>query len=150
MKHRNSILSLIATIGLTLRNGGAAHAQGHEVSQDVQLSAGYCPNHAAHVAGGGSYPGLATVDLDLEWHIPLDFQFVGHKLVLYSVVGATPVTITHGNGYSANAGFGAKYYLTDNVFIDLDGRYRYLSKIASNLGQGMNTSGTSLPVASRF
>jgi hypothetical protein len=46
---------------------------------------------------------------------------------------------------------GAKYYLiTDNVFLDLDGRYRYLSKIVSNLGQGMNTSETSLAVGYRF
>jgi outer membrane protein W len=211
MKHRNSIWGLIAAVSLTLRDGGAAHAQGQEVSQDVQiyagylfgdrllgtalsgstprlddngtfgarytyhftdqwgvqLSAGYSPNRAAHVGGGGSYLGLTTVDLDLEWDIPLNFQFAGHKLVPYSVVGAgyawsdlnhsmsgiaggTPVTITDGNGYSANAGLGAKYYLTDNVFIDLDGRYRYLSKVVSNFGQGMNTSETSLAVGYRF
>ena len=88
----------------------------------VQLSAGYSPNRAAHVAGGGSYLGLTTVDLDLEWDIPLNFQLADHKLVPYSVVGAgyawsdlnhpisgfaagTRVTITDGNGYSANAGF---------------------------------------------
>jgi hypothetical protein len=41
MKHRNSILGLIAAVSLTLRDGGAAHAQGQEVSQDVQIYAGY-------------------------------------------------------------------------------------------------------------
>jgi outer membrane protein W len=133
----------------------------------VQLSVSYSPNRAAHVGGGGNYLGLTTVDLDLEWDILPNFQFAGHKLVPYSVVGAgyassdlnrsisgivgaTPVTITGGNGYSANAGFGATYNLTDNVFIDLDERYRYLSKIVSNFGQGMNTSETSLAVGYRF
>jgi hypothetical protein len=41
MKHRNPVLGLIAAVSLTLRDGGAAHAQGHEVSQDVQICAGY-------------------------------------------------------------------------------------------------------------
>jgi hypothetical protein len=36
------------------------------------------------------------------------------------------------------------------VFIDLDGRYRYLSKVISNFGQGMNTSETSLAAGYRF
>jgi outer membrane protein W len=211
MKHRNSVLGFIAAVSLTLRDGGAAHAQENAISQDVQiyagylygdrlletpasgstprlddnatfgarytyrftdqwgvqLSAGYSPNRAAHVGGGGSYLGLTTVDLDLEWDIPLNFQLAGHKLAPYSVVGAgyawsdlnqpisgfaggTRVDITAGNGYSANAGLGAKYYLTDNVFIDLDGRYRYLSRIVSNFGQGMNTSETSLALGYRF
>lgn len=38
----------------------------------------------------------------------------------------------------------------ENVFLDLDGRYRYLSKIVSNFRQGMNTSETSLAVGYRF
>jgi outer membrane protein W len=211
MKHRSSVLGFIATVSLALRDGGAAHAQGHEISQDVQiyagylfgdrlletplsgstprlddngtfgarytyhftdqwglqLSAGYSPSRAAHVGGGGTYLGLTTVDLDLGWDILPNFQFSGHKLVPYGVVGAgyawsdlnhsisgivvaTPVTITGGNGYSANAGFGAKYYLTENVFVDLDGRYRYLSKTVSNFGRGMNTSESSLAVGYRF
>jgi opacity protein-like surface antigen len=211
VKHRNWVLGFIAALGLTLRDGGAARAQGHEISQDVQiyagylfadrllatplfgstprrddngtfgarytyhftdqwgvqLSAGYSPNRAVRVGGGGSYLGLTTVDLDLEWDILPNCQFAGHKLIPYSVVGAgyassdlnhsisaivgtAPVTITDGNGYSANAGAGAKYYLTDNVFVDLDGRYRYLSKIVSNFGQGMNTSEASLAVGYRF
>jgi hypothetical protein len=45
---------------------------------------------------------------------------------------------------------GGKYYPTDNLFIDLDGRYRYLSRIVSNFGHGMNTSKTSLAVGYRF
>jgi hypothetical protein len=41
MKHRNSVLGFIAAVGLTLRDGGAAHSQENQISQDVQIYAGY-------------------------------------------------------------------------------------------------------------
>jgi hypothetical protein len=40
MKYRNSVLGFIAAVSLTLRDGDAAHAQGHGVAQDVQTDAG--------------------------------------------------------------------------------------------------------------
>ena len=40
MKHRNSLLGFIAAVGLTLRDGDAAHAQGHGIAQDVQTDVG--------------------------------------------------------------------------------------------------------------
>jgi hypothetical protein len=40
MKHRNSVLGFIAAVSLTLRDGDAAHAQGHVIAQDVQTDAG--------------------------------------------------------------------------------------------------------------
>jgi outer membrane beta-barrel protein len=133
----------------------------------VQLSAGYSPSRAAHVASGDTNLGLTTVDLDLEWDALPDFQFAGHRLVPYTVIGVgyawanldhamsgfagtTPVTITDSNGYTANAGLGAKYYIQDNLFVGFDARYRYFSKLVSNFGQGMNTAETTLNVGYRF
>jgi outer membrane beta-barrel protein len=133
----------------------------------VQLSAAYSPNRAADLAGGDSYLGLTTVDLDLEWDIPLSLKLFGHGFVPYSVIGAgyawanldhalsavvggTPVSISNSNGVTGNAGLGAKYYLSDNLFIDFDARYRYLSKLVSNYGQGLNTAETSFSVGYRF
>src|ERR1700689_1441440 len=157
MKHRNSVLGFIAAVSLTLRDGGAAHAQEKEISQDVQiyagylfgdrlletpvsastprlddnstfgapytyhftdqwgvqLSAGYSPNRAAHVGGGGSHLGLTTVDLDLEWDIPLNFQFAGHKLVPYSVVGAGYAWSDLNHPISGSAG-GTRDAITDS------------------------------------
>jgi outer membrane protein W len=133
----------------------------------VQLAAGYSPNRASHVPSDGSDLGLTTADLDIEWHILPDFQFLGHPLVPYAVVGVgyawahldqpilgsagnTRVSITNSDGVTGNAGVGAKYYLTDRVFVDFDARFRYMSKLVSNYGQGLNTAETSLSVGYRF
>jgi opacity protein-like surface antigen len=50
----------------------------------------------------------------------------------------------------SNMGLGAKYYLRDNVFIDFDTRYRYLRKLVSDHGQGLNTSETTLSIGYQF
>jgi hypothetical protein len=55
---------------------------------------------------------------------------------LFGSAEQRPVGITESNGYMANAGLGARYYLTNNLFVDLDSRYRYLSKLVNNYGQG--------------
>ena len=105
--------------------------------------------------------------MDLEWDIPLNLELFGQGLVPYSVIGAgygwanldhalsgvvggTPVSISPSNGVTGNAGLGAKYYLSENLFIDFDARYRYLSKLVSNYGQGLNTAETNLDVRYRF
>lgn len=133
----------------------------------VQLSAGYSPTRAARVAGGDSNLGLTTVDLDVLWNITPGFTFGGHTLMpytevgvgyawanldhpLYGMVGTTPVTLVDSNGYTANAGLGAKYYLTSRFFVDFDARYRYLSKLVNNYGRGLNTGETTLSVGYQF
>jgi hypothetical protein len=40
--------------------------------------------------------------------------------------------------------------LRDNVFIDFDTRYRYLSKLVSDHGQGLNTAETTLSIGYQF
>jgi outer membrane beta-barrel protein len=133
----------------------------------VQLSAGYSPNRAGHIASGASNLGLTTVDLDLEWDVSSNLQITGHPLIPYavvgagyawatldhppfSIVGAAPLSISGSDGYTANAGLGAKYLLTNNVFVDVDTRYRYVSSLVTNFGQGLNTTETTLGVGYRF
>jgi outer membrane protein W len=133
----------------------------------VQLSAGYTPTRAAHVGSGDSDLGLTTVDLDAVWYVIPDYSLAGHKFSAYTEAGAgyawarlnhdlfgfaanRPVTITDSNGYTANAGLGAKYYLWDNFFVDFDARYRYLSKLTSAHGQGLNTAETTLSLGYQF
>jgi outer membrane beta-barrel protein len=133
----------------------------------VQLSAGYSPSRTAHVASGAGNLGLTTLDLDFVWDILPNFQFLGHRLVPYTVigagyawanldhsmsgfVGATPVSISGGNGYTANWGLGTKYFMTNNVFVDIDSRYRYMNRLADHFGQGLNTAETSFSVGYRF
>jgi outer membrane beta-barrel protein len=133
----------------------------------LQLSAGYSPNRAARVAGGDSNLGLTTADLDVVWNITPGFIFGGHTLIPYTELGAgyawadlsrplrsameaTQVAIADGNGYTANVGLGAKYYLTSNFFVDFDARYRYLSKLVGSDSRGLNTGETTLSLAYQF
>lgn len=129
----------------------------------VQISAGYSPSRVGHASGGESNLGLSTVDMDLLWNVTPGFTIDDRTLMpytevgvgyawanldhpLYGSVGATPVTFTDSDGYTANVGIGAKYYLTGNFFVDFDARYRYLSRLINTEGQGMNTGETTLGV----
>jgi outer membrane beta-barrel protein len=128
----------------------------------LQLSAGYSPGRAGHVRSGDSSLGIRTVDLDGVWNFTPGYKIVGYAVAgvgyawadldraIQGSVGGLPVTLTDSNGYTANAGLGAKYYLTDNLFVDLDSRYRYFSKLVSNYGQGVNAVETTLGVGWRF
>jgi opacity protein-like surface antigen len=146
---------------------GARYNYNYTDMWGVQLSAGYSPSHASHVASGNGRLGLTTVDLDGVWNIMPDLKIADFKIVPYAVagvgyawanldraiqgsVGTRAVSITDSNGYTANAGLGAKYYVTDNLFVDFGGRYRYLSRLVSYHGMGMNTVETSLGVGWRF
>jgi outer membrane beta-barrel protein len=133
----------------------------------VQLSAGYTPARASHVASGDSDLGLTTLDLDAVWYVIPDLTLVGHRFSAYTEAGVgyawanldrtifgfsgtRPVALTDSNGYTANVGLGARYYLWDNLFLNFDARYRYLSKLTSDLGQGLNTSETTLGLGYQF
>jgi len=133
----------------------------------IQLSAGYSPSRAGHVPNGSTDLGLTTLDVDVEWDIVPGFRFAGRPLVPYTVVGAgyawanlhhtmfglvggRSTTITDSDGFTGNIGLGARYYLRDNLFVDFDARYRYLSRVVSNYGQGLNTAQTTLSLGYRF
>ena len=133
----------------------------------LQLSAGYSPTRAAHVASGDSNLGLTTLDLDAVWYVIPDYMIAGHKFSAYMEAGAgyawthldrelfgfagtRPVSLTDSNGYTANAGLGAKYDLFDNFFLDFDARYRYLSRLTNDYGKGLNTAETTLGLGYRF
>jgi hypothetical protein len=133
----------------------------------VQLEGGYSPSRAAYLASGDTNLGLTTADLDLEWDVTPGYQLAGHRLIGYTVVGmgyawahleyplsglvgTTPVRITGGSGYTANIGFGAKYFLLEYVFVDFDTRYRYVSRLVSDDGQSLNTVQTTLSLGYRF
>jgi len=133
----------------------------------AQLSAGYSPSRAARIPGGSSNLGLTTVDLDVLWNITPGFHWGGRMLIpyteagvgyawtsldhpLYGEIGTGHATLTDSNGYTANIGFGAKYYLTSSFFVDFDARYRYLSRLINAQGQGLNTAETTLSVGYRF
>jgi outer membrane protein W len=133
----------------------------------VQFSAGYSPSHISHIGNGFTEFGLTTADLDLIWNITPDLSFVGHRLVTYAVVGGgyawanvdhaiagsvngAMISLDNGNGFTGNAGFGAKYYIDEQFFVDLDARYHYLNNLVSCCGQGLNAVATTVSLGYQF
>ena len=140
---------------------GARYNYGFTENWGVQLSAGYSPAHAGHIPGGDINLGLTTVDIDGVFSLPIGYNIVPYaelgagyawaKMDDFSgLAGTTPQNFTDSNGYTANVGLGVKYYITNNLFVDLDARYRYYSKLVSPYGQGLNTSETTVGVGWRF
>jgi outer membrane protein W len=134
----------------------------------LQLSAGHAFSRTSHVVSGDSNLGLTTADLDVLWNVtPTGFTVNHHTLMpyteagmgyawanlshpLYGIIGTTPVVLRDSNGYTANIGVGAKYYLTSSFFVDFDARYRYLSRLINNYGQGLNSGETTLSLGYQF
>lgn len=66
---------------------GARYAYHFTDQWGLQLSAGYSPNRAGHVATGNTKLGVTTVDVDAQWDILPNFTLAGHALVPYAVGG---------------------------------------------------------------
>jgi opacity protein-like surface antigen len=128
----------------------------------VQLSSGYSWSRASRVPIGENKLGVTTVDLDAVWNITPQFPFVAYVLAgagyawanLDSpIVGDSNgrvVALTESNGFTANAGIGVKYYVSNNVYIDALARYRYLDRLVSDSNQHLNTAETTLGIGWRF
>ena len=128
----------------------------------VQLSGGYSWSRASRVQVGDNKLGLTTVDLDAVWNITPRFPFVVYVLagagyawanMNFPIVGVSNgrgVVLTDSNGVTANAGIGVKYYLSNNLYVDAQARYRYLNRLVSDSNQHMNTTETTLGIGWRF
>jgi opacity protein-like surface antigen len=119
----------------------------------IQLSAGYTPTRASRVISADSDLGLTTIDLDAVWNITPEFPIVVYALAgagyawaelnspLVGQVYGGPETIHDSNDFTANAGLGAKYYVTGNFFVDLEARYRHLNRLLDTSGSKLEHSG---------
>jgi len=128
----------------------------------VQLSSGYSWSRASRVQFGENKLGLTTVDLDAVWNITPQFPFVAYALAgagyawanldtpITGVINGRPVAFTDSNGFTANAGIGVKYYVRNNLYIDVLARYRYLDRLVNASNQHMNTTETTLGIGWRF
>jgi opacity protein-like surface antigen len=128
----------------------------------VQLSSGYSWSRASRVTGGRNNLGLTTVDLDAVWNITPQYPVVVYVLAgagyawanldtsIAGVTNGRAVVLTDSNGFTANAGIGVKYYLSNNLFVDAQGRYRYLNRLVSDSNQHLNTSEATLGIGWRF
>lgn len=146
---------------------GARYTYGLSRSFALQLAAGYSAGRAAQVVTGDSSLGLTTADLDVLFNVTPMLILGGRRFVLYTELGVgyawtdlqhpllgsiagMPVRLDGSNDYTANIGFGAEYYLTEEFFVDLDARYRYMRGLVSRHSQGLNTAQTTLGVGYAF
>jgi outer membrane beta-barrel protein len=128
----------------------------------IEASLGQTPTTATNLAGGDVDLDLTTFDLDAVWHFDL-----GNRLVPYVLAGAgyakadldrpilgtvngQAVSIDDDEGFTLNAGVGAKYFVNDRFLVRLEARYRYLDAVVDRFDDSLNTVETTLGVGWRF
>jgi outer membrane beta-barrel protein len=128
----------------------------------VELSAGRTPTSVKNLAGGDIDLDLTTLDLDAVWNFNNGSRFYPYVLAgvgyatadldrrILGTVGAQPVSIADDNGFTLNAGVGAKYLATDHLILRAEARYRYLDKVVDRFDQSANTVETTLGVGWQF
>jgi opacity protein-like surface antigen len=96
------------------------------------------------------------------WNITPQYPVVAYVLIgagyawanldapIAGEINGRAVTLTDTNGFTANAGIGAKYYVTNNLYVDVLARYRYLNRLVSDSNQHLNTAETTLGIGWRF
>jgi opacity protein-like surface antigen len=86
---------------------------------------------------------------------PYVFAGVGYAIAdldrrIVGTVGITPVSIADDNGFTLNAGVGARYDATDRIFVRAEARYRYMDKVLERFDNSLNSVETTLGVGYRF
>jgi outer membrane beta-barrel protein len=128
----------------------------------LEASLGNTASSATKLAGQDIDLDLTTLDLDAVWNFD-----TGSKLVPYVLAGAgyakanldrpitgtvngQPVSLDDDEGFTLNAGVGAKYFVTDNVLVRLEARYRYVDTVLDRFDESLNTVETTLGVGWQF
>jgi outer membrane beta-barrel protein len=129
---------------------------------EIEASLGETPSTVKNLAGGDIDLDLTTFDVDAVWNYrngtrftPYAFAGVGYAIAdldrnILGTVGATPVSIKDDDGFTLNAGLGARYQATDHLFLKAEARYRYLDKVVDHFDQSLNTVETTLGVGYQF
>jgi opacity protein-like surface antigen len=122
----------------------------------LELSLGRANTSVRGLPGRNIDFDLTTFDVDALYQFDSSSSFVPYVIAGVGYVGADldrPITGTVGgvgtvridddNGFTLNAGAGAKWFLTDVVSLRLD---RYLDKVVDRFDDSLNTFETTLGV----
>jgi opacity protein-like surface antigen len=128
-----------------------------------ELSLGQSTSSATDLPGRDIDLDLTTLDFDAVRHFNPSGRFVPYVLagvgyvsadldrpIVGTVNGVAPVRIQDDNGFSLNAGVGAKYFVTDRFLVRAEARYRYLDKVVDRFDDSLNTFETTLGVGYKF
>jgi outer membrane beta-barrel protein len=128
----------------------------------VELGIGETPSSATELAGSDVDLDLTTFDVDAVWHFDLGSRVVPYVLAgvgyaranldepITGTVNGQAVSIDDDEGFTANAGVGAKFFVNDAFLVRLEGRYRYLDGVLDRFDDSLNTFETTLGVSWRF
>ncbi|MBX5462759.1 MAG: porin family protein [Steroidobacteraceae bacterium] len=128
----------------------------------LDASLGFSPSKVTGLPGGDVDIDLTTLDLDAVYHfdtgtrlVPYVLAGVGYAFAdldrpLQGTVNGQPVSIRDDDGFTFNAGVGAKLFATDHLLFRLEGRYRYLDKVVDTFDHSLNTFETTLGVGYQF
>lgn len=120
----------------------------------LEAAVGRTPTSILNLAGGDADLDLTTLDLDAVWHFDAGNGFVPYVLAGAGYARAElddPVPgLDDDEGFTLNAGVGAKYYVTDQFLVRLEAKYRYLDKVVEPFDDSVNTVETTLGVAWQF
>ncbi|MFQ5669066.1 MAG: outer membrane beta-barrel domain-containing protein [Acidobacteriota bacterium] len=120
----------------------------------IEISLGYSPGTITDISGlppGGGDEidvDLFLVDVDAVYNFNPDAKIVGY--VVFGVGGVTadldsPIpgpnntTIEDDDGFTANVGGGARFFITDNFNIRAEARYRFIDALISEMDDSLNT-----------
>ncbi|HEY0683288.1 MAG TPA: porin family protein [Steroidobacter sp.] len=129
----------------------------------LELSLGQTNTAVTGLPGRDTDLDLTTFDVDAVYHFNPGGRFVPYVLaglgyasadldrpIAGTVSGVGPVRIDDDNGFTVNAGVGAKYFVTDSVSLRLDARYRYLDKVVDRFDDSLNTFETTFGIGYQF
>ena len=128
----------------------------------IELSLGQSATSVKQLASGNLDLDLTTVDVDAVWHfdtgsrwVPYVVAGVGYAAAdldnpIRGTANGRAVSIGDDNGFTLNAGVGAKYFATDRFLVRLEARYRYLDGVVDNFDDSLNTFETTLGVGWKF
>ncbi len=129
----------------------------------LELSLGRTNTSVTGLPTGDIDLDLTTFDVDAIYHFNPGSRFVPYVLagigyasadldrpIIGTINGGPVARIEDDNGFTLNAGVGAKYFVTDNVSLRLDARYRYLDKVIDRYDDSLNTFETTFGVGFRF
>ena len=141
---------------------GVRYAYNFTDNWGLELSLAHSPGSVTELDGADVDLDLTTFDVDALWHFgslprwspyllagagyawaELDNQLVG-------TIEGEDVTIDDDNGYTLNAGVGAKYFASDRVLIQLEARYRYLDSVIEPADDSLDTVEATFGVGWRF
>ena len=121
----------------------------------LELSLGQTNSSVTGLLGRDTDLDLTTFDVDAVYHFNPSGRFVPYVLAGLGYASADldrPIAgfVNDDNGFTVNAGVGAKYFVTDNVSLRLDARYRYLDKIVDQYDDSLNTFETTFGIGFQF